>query len=40
MPRMNSLASTMWPGALYTDDDNANNDADADADNDTTAWLH
>ena len=38
MLHMNSLTSTMWPGALYTDDndtDNANNDTD-----DTIAQVH
>ena len=36
-PHMNSLASTTWPWALYTD---ADDDNDADADNyDNAAWL-
>ena len=37
MPHMNSLASTIWPGVLYTcdndDDTNTKHDADADANN-------
>ena len=27
---MNSVASTMWAGMLYTDDNDANNDANTD----------
>ena len=34
MPLMNSLASTMWSGMLYTDDENAGNNG-AEDDNDT-----
>ena len=28
MPQVNSLASTMWPGALSTDENDADNDTD------------
>ena len=36
------MASTMWQGMLFTDDNNADANADVDADNsdDNAAWLH
>ena len=36
IPQMNALVSTMWPGVMYTDD----NDANTDADNDNAVQLH
>ena len=39
MPNMNSLASTTWPGVLYTETD-ANSDADTDNNDDDEALLH
>ena len=36
---MNSLASTMWQGVIYTDDNDANTNDDANND-DNTAQLH
>ena len=38
MPHKNSLASIMWPEALYIDDNNANTDKYDD--NNATAQLH
>ena len=41
MPHMNLLASTMQPGALYTDDNDADKDYDTDNDtNGNAASLH
>ena len=42
MSHVNSLASTMWEGVLYTDYNKANTNTDADADNndDNSAQLH
>ena len=39
---MNSLASTMWLGVLYTDDNNANASDDAESNNndDNAAQWH
>ena len=44
MLHINSLVSTIWPGVLYTDDNNVNADDDADVEaennNDSEPWLH
>ena len=44
LPHMNSMASTMWQGEIYTDQNDANTDDRTDSktsnNEDNAAWLH
>ena len=40
MPIYESLATNMWQGVLYTDDNDIDADADTDASDDNATWLN